>query len=78
MTNLETVLLGLLISVISLTLGKLWGEHGKVDEEHCLERQEVCASHLCSELKNIKESQKELKANLDDIRDRIYEIHSAM
>lgn len=44
---------GILVGLVSLIIGKIWGGHGKVTETQCRERREAChqltTSH-CSDL----------------------------
>lgn len=41
------------ISVISVTIGKVWGANGKVTEKHCGEKQDSCQKLLIEKIDGV-------------------------
>jgi hypothetical protein len=72
MGTLESVFAGVMIAIISLFIGKMWGEKSKVSDGVCKERQEGCFTAVCVELQSIKDSQKEMKDDMKEIKRQFF------
>lgn len=51
---LETILGGVLISVVSGVVGKYIGERGKVTNSNCLDHREACQQLVLEKLNNLE------------------------
>ncbi len=78
MGTIETIFAGVMISVISLFIGKMWGEKSKVSDDMCKERQGGCFTAVCVELTSIKESQKEMKEDMKEIKRQLFSMQGKM
>lgn len=68
MTPVESILSGIIIALVALIFGKLWGEKGKLTEEQCLQRQKSCSTVFCHDLTMIKDDQREMKDDIKEIK----------
>lgn len=68
MSIAETILGGIIVALVAMILGKLWGEKGKLTEEQCEARRAACATPFCHDLEMIKAAQKEMKEDIKEIK----------
>lgn len=75
MITLDHVLSGIIIAIVSLGLGKIWGDVGKVSFKQCQAFRDGCTGTNDTCLEAIKENQREMKEDIREIKSHLLEIY---